>query len=335
MRAWQIQAGDGIDGLAIAELADPIPGPGQVLVQVKANSVNFRDLAIVSDPVARGMPMGRIPNSDGAGEVIAIGEGVTQVKIGDRVAGCFFQQWQDGNDCSDAAMSSAMGGAIDGMLAEKVVLNEYGVVAIPDNLSFEEAACLPCAALTAWRALVPVGAVKAGDTVLLLGTGGVSIFALQFAALMGARPIITSSSDEKLKRAKELGAWQTINYKTHPDWEKQVLELTNQRGVDLTVETGGGGTLAKSVLSTRVSGKIGLIGVLTGGQIDPTAIMRKSITLQGIYVGSQRHFNDMNAAITAGALKPVIDLIVPFDQAPQAYKAMKAAGHFGKIVISF
>jgi NADPH:quinone reductase-like Zn-dependent oxidoreductase len=335
MKAWQIQSADkGIDGLAIGELANPDPGPGQVVVQVKANSVNFRDLAIVSNPAARGMPMGRIPNSDGAGEVIAIGDGVTQVKVGDRVAGCFFQQWQDG-DCSEQAMASAMGGAIDGMLAERVVLNESGVVPIPSHLSFEEAACLPCAALTAWRALVPVGNLKAGDTVLLLGTGGVSVFALQFASMMGARVVITSSSDEKLARTKVLGAWETVNYKTHPNWEEQVLALTDGNGVDLTVETGGAGTLEKSVLSTRVAGTIGLIGVLTGGQLDPTPIMRKSINLQGIYVGSQRHFSDMNAAIAASGLKPVIDLTVPFAKAPDAYKAMQAAGHFGKIVISF
>lgn len=332
MKAWQIAGQGGIDGLRLAEMPVADPGPGEIRVRMRANSINFRDLGIIRDPGSRGIPLPRIPNSDGAGEVVAVGPGVTGLAVGDRVASCFFQDWEDG-ECSPAAMASALGGAVEGVLAEEAVLKARGVVPIPDHLDFAEAACLPCAALTAWRALVDVGRVKAGDTVLLLGTGGVSIFALQFSVLMGARVILTSSSDAKLERARALGAWKTVNYRTTPDWESTVTDLTDGRGVDLTVEVGGAGTLAKSVLATRVAGTVALIGVLTGGQVDPVAIMRKSITLQGVYVGSRRLFADMNRAIATAGLRPVIDRRIPFAEAPEAYRAMEAAGHFGKIVI--
>lgn len=332
MRAWQIETTEGIEGLKLAERAPHEPGPGEVRVRVHANAINYRDLSVVSDPAARGIPLPRIPNSDGAGEVLAIGAGVEDFVPGDRVAGCFFQNWADGA-CSKEAMDSALGGALDGMLAEEVVLKSAGLVKIPDHLSYAEASTLPCAALTAWRALVDVGRVKAGDNVLLLGTGGVSIFALQFARLMGARAIITSSSDEKLARAKDLGAWQTVNYRTTPDWEKPVLEMTGGRGVDLTVEVGGAGTLQRSVVATRIAGIIGFIGVLSDAPVNPRPIMAKSITLQGIYVGPRRSFQDMNRAIAASGLRPVIDRTFGFEEAPGAYRAMQAAGHFGKLVI--
>jgi NADPH:quinone reductase-like Zn-dependent oxidoreductase len=332
MQAWQIQTTAGIDGLKRAALSLPDPGPGEVRVRLRANSVNYRDLSVVSDPAARGIALPRIPNSDGAGEVLAVGAGATDFAPGDRVAGCFFQNWIDG-PCTAEAMASAMGGEIDGVLAEEANLKAGGLVKVPEHLSFAEAATLPCAGLTAWRALVAVGRLKAGDTVLLLGTGGVSIFALQFATLMGARVIITSSSDEKLARARELGAWQTVNYRTTPDWEKPVLEMTGGRGVDLTVEVGGAGTLEKSIAATRIAGTIGFIGVLAGGQVNPRPIMSKSLTVQGIYVGSRNLFRDMNRAIAAAGLRPVIDRTFAFDEAPQAYRAMQAAGHFGKLVI--
>jgi NADPH:quinone reductase-like Zn-dependent oxidoreductase len=332
MRAWQIQSTDGLEGLKLAQLSLADPGPGEVRVRLRANSINYRDLNVVSDPAARGIVLPRIPNSDGAGEVLALGPGVTGLTAGDRVAGCFFQNWTDG-PCTPEAMASALGGELDGVLAEEANLKATGLVKIPGHLSYAEAATLPCAGLTAWRALVDVGRLKAGDTVLLLGTGGVSIFALQFATLMGARVIITSSSDEKLARARALGAWQTVNYRTTPDWEKPVLEMTGGRGVDLTVEVGGAGTLEKSIAATRVAGTIGFIGVLAGGQINPRPIMAKSLTLQGIYVGSQRLFRDMNRAVDAAQLRPVIDRSFGFDEAPEAYRAMKAAGHFGKLVI--
>jgi NADPH:quinone reductase-like Zn-dependent oxidoreductase len=332
MRAWQIVSNKGIDALQLQDCRSPEPGFGQVKVRVRASSINYRDLGTVRDPESRKLPYPRIPNSDAAGEIVAVGPGVTGLQAGDRVASCFFQRWNDGL-CSPDAMASALGGALDGVLAEEAVLGADGVVPIPSHLSFEDAATLPCAALTAWHALVEAARVKAGDTVLLLGTGGVSIFALQFANLLGARAIITSSSDEKLGRAKKLGAWRTVNYRQTPQWDQAVLEHTDGRGVDATVEVGGAGTLPKTVAATRVAGTISLIGVLTGGQIDPALIMRKSIKLQGIYVGSRRMFTDMNRAIELHRLKPVIDRTFAFEDARAAFHTMAGAGHFGKIVI--
>ncbi len=332
MRAWQIVSPNGIDALDLSERRSPDPGPGEVKVRIRASSINYRDLGTVRDPVSRKLPYPRIPNSDGAGEIVAAGPGVTGLSKGMRVASTFFQRWDDGQ-CSADAMASALGGALDGVLAEEVVLRADGVVPIPDHLSFEEAATLPCAALTAWNALAEAARVKAGDTVLLLGTGGVSIFGLQFAKLMGVRPIIISSIDAKLERAKALGAAHTINYRTTPDWDRAVLDLTNGVGVDATVEVGGAGTLPKSINATRIAGTISLIGVLAGGQIDPAQFMRRSIKMQGIYVGSRRMFQDMNRAISIAGLKPVIDQTFPFEKAKDAYHTMQAAGHFGKIVI--
>ena len=333
MKAWEIVSGDGIDALHLADRPDPVPGPGEILVRVTANSINFRGLSTVRAPLSRGFPFPRIPNSDGAGEVVAVGPGVTRFRPGDRVASCFFRRWDDGDITADG-MASALGGALDGMLAELVVLSENGAVAIPAHLSDAEAAMLPCAALTAWNAMVEKGRLKAGDTVLLLGTGGVSIFGLQFAVAMGARAIVTSSSDEKLARARSMGAWATVNYRETPDWEKAVLDLTDGKGVDQVVEVGGAGTLPKSVAATRVAGHIGLIGVLSGGTVDPSLLMRKSIRLSGIYVGSRRMFEDMNRAIETIGLKPVIDETVGFADAPRAYHRMAGAGHFGKIAIA-
>ena len=332
MRTYEIRSPDGIDALHLAERPDPEPGPGQVLVRMRASAINYRDLLNILDPPARGITYPRIPNSDGAGEVVALGHGVTHFAVGDRVAGAFFQAWAAGG-ITGAAMASALGGPVDGVLAEYAVLEEEGLVAVPDHLSFEEAATLPCAGLTAWHILIEMGRLKAGDTVLLLGTGGVSIFALQFAVLAGARAIVTSSSDEKLARAAELGAWRTINYRANPDWEQEVADLTEGRGVDLVAEVGGPGTLEKSIEAVRIGGSIGLVGVLTGGEINPTGVMRKSIRLQGIYVGSRAMFENMNRAISAHQLKPVIDRRFAFDEARAAYHHMQAAGHFGKIVI--
>lgn len=334
MKAWEIAGDGGIDALTLADRASPAPGPGQVTVRVRANSVNFRDLNTVRYPGRMGVTPPRVPNSDGAGDVIAVGSGVTTASVGDRVAGCFFQNWPSG-EVSAAAMASAQGGPIDGMLAEEVVLNAHGVVRIPAHLDYEAAATLPCAALTAWHALVVKGGLKAGDTVLLLGTGGVSVFALQFCAMTGARAIVTSKSDDKLDRARSMGAWQTINYADTPDWSGAVREMTGGTGADHVVEVGGAGTLQQSIEAVRIGGHIALIGVLTSGSIDPTPILRKSIRLNGIYVGSQTMFLDMNAAIEANGMKPVIDARFGFDDAPEAYRCMEAAGHFGKIVIGF
>lgn len=333
MRAFQINSGDGIDALELNELPDPTPGPRQILVRMKANSINYRDLFTILHAGDRLPKLPTIPNSDGAGEVIAVGDEVTQFKVGDRVAGNFFQRWTDGAITGDA-MLSAMGGAIDGVLAEQVVLEADSAVHIPDHMSYEQAATLPCAALTAWNSLVEKGGLKAGETVLLLGTGGVSIFGLQIAKIFGAQAIITSSSDAKLERAKTMGAWQTINYKENPDWEKKVNEITDGRGVDHVVEVGGAGTLAKSIEATRFGGRIGLIGILTSSEINPLPIMRKSLIVNGVYVGSTRMFSEMNRAFAAHKIEPVIDQTFGFEDARDTYHAMKAAGHFGKLVIS-
>ena len=332
MRAYEIVSDGGVDALALNERQSPEPGKGEVLVGIHASSINYRDLSTIEDPVPRGIVYPLVPNSDGAGEVIAVGDGVTRFKAGDRIAGCFFQNWSDGS-ISAAAMVSAMGGAIDGVLAENVVLNEAGAVHIPPHLSYEEGATLPCAGLTAWNCLVEQGGLKPGKTALFLGTGGVSIIGLQIAKMMGARAIITSSSEAKLERASELGADELINYRENPDWQARVLELTDGAGVDVTIETGGGGTLEKTMEATRIGGTISLIGVLTSGTINPTTVMRKSIRLQGVYVGSRRMFEDMNAALTLNRVHPVIDQVFEFEDARAAYHTMRGAGHFGKLVV--
>ena len=333
MKAYEIVGTEGIDALRLADRPTPEPGLGEVLVRIRASSVNYRDLMTILDPESRALPYPRVPNSDGAGEVLAVGPGATRFAPGDRVASTFFQRWDDGPITADA-MASALGGALDGVLAEEVTLGERGLVSIPAHLSFEEAATLPCAALTAWHALIEKGRLKAGETVLLLGTGGVSIFALQFAVLHGARPVVISSSDAKLERARRLGAWQTVNYRATPDWDRAVLDITDGLGVDHVVEVGGAGTLERSIAACRIGGHIALIGVLTGGQINPTPIMRKSLTVHGIYVGSRAMFEAMNRAIAAAELRPVIDRRCAFDEARAAYHHMQAAGHLGKIVIT-
>ncbi|MGH9572101.1 MAG: zinc-dependent alcohol dehydrogenase family protein [Candidatus Acidiferrales bacterium] len=323
-----------IDTLTYDTVEVAHPGCGQVLVAIKAVSLNYRDLLVVTGRYNPNLPTPLVIASDGAGEVLAVGEGVRNFKIGDRVAGSFFQKWQRGEIDREAA-PSALGGSIDGVLATARVFDECGLVHIPAHLSYEEAATLPCAAVTVWNALVHAAHVKGGDTVLLLGTGGVSIFGLQFAAMHGARTIITSSSDEKLARAKALGASEPINYSKHPEWHKEVLRLTNGRGADIVLEVGGTGTLPKSLRAVRSGGHVSLIGVLAGiaepFNIGP--ILHNSIRLQGIYVGSTEMFEAMIRAITANKLKPVIDRTFPFEQAREALRYMESARHFGKIVI--
>jgi NADPH:quinone reductase-like Zn-dependent oxidoreductase len=332
MKAYQINSADGIDALALNEIDEPRPGRHEVLVRVRASSINYRDLLTVEDPQARGLSYPRIPNSDGAGEVVEIGSDVTRFKVGDRVCGIFFQTWM-GGDITAHDMSNALGGSAEGMLAEYRVLHEDGLVATPAHMSDAEASTLPCAAVTAWNSLMR-GGVSAGNTVLLLGTGGVSIIALQLCNILGARAVITSSSDEKLERARALGAWQTVNYTEKPEWQVEVLAFTEGRGVDHTVEVGGPGTLQKSIAATRLAGSVGLIGVLAMGQIDPLPILGKSLRVQGIYVGSREMFEDMNRALSMHEVKPVIDATYALEDAPQAYHAMRAAGHFGKLVIT-
>lgn len=332
MKAYQIQTASGIDGLALVDLPEPQPGFGQVLVKIRATSLNYRDTVVIQGAYP-GQNLPLIPLSDGAGDVVAVGEEVTRVKVGDRVAGCFFQDWSAGK-LTKQKIKSALGGAIDGMLAEYVVLHQEGLVVLPDHLSYEEGATLPCAAVTAWHALVTKGGLAAGETVLLLGTGGVSIFALQFAKVLGAKIIITSSSDEKLERAKALGANATINYKTYSNWHEKVYELTQQEGVDQVIEVGGAGTLDKSLQSVRVGGRVSLIGVLAGvADVNHTRILLKSIDVQGIYVGSREMFEAMNRAIVLHEIRPVIERVFSFEEAPEAYRYLQSGAHFGKIVI--
>jgi NADPH:quinone reductase-like Zn-dependent oxidoreductase len=335
MKVYEIRETKGIDSVRPAERPDPEPGFGQVLIRVKAASLNYRDLSVAKGAYGRGVPSPVIPLSDGAGEIVATGPGVTRVAVGDRVAGIFMQTWLAGPAAEEYG-KSALGGAIDGMLAEYVVLNQDGVVKIPAHFSYEEAATLPCAAVTVWHALVYAAHLTAGETVLTQGTGGVSIFALQFSKLLGARVIATSSSDAKLERVRQMGAGDGINYKSTPDWEKPVRTLTGT-GVDHVVEVGGAGTLEKSMKSVRVGGTISLIGVLTGGngEINPRSILMKNIRVQGIYVGSREMFEAMNRAITLHQLRPVIDRVFPFSNAVEAYKHMESGAHFGKIVIGF
>jgi NADPH:quinone reductase-like Zn-dependent oxidoreductase len=275
-----------------------------------------------------------IPLSDGAGEVVEVGAGVLRVKVGDKVAGCFFQRWPGGEMTPDAG-TSALGGAIDGMLAEYVVLEEDGVVKIPEHLSLEEGATLPCAGVTAWNAIVQHAKLIAGQTVLLQGTGGVSIFGLQLAHAMGITAIVTSSSDEKLARAKALGAACVINYKTTPEWDKAAVEFTGGRGVDHVLEVGGAETLTRSFSAIRASGKISIIGGVSGGakELNPALIFSKRANVQGISVGSTEMFEAMNAAIAANKIKPAIDRVFAFGEVQAAFRHMAAGAHFGKIVI--
>jgi NADPH:quinone reductase-like Zn-dependent oxidoreductase len=333
MQAWRIPS-FGIDRLELATLPDPQPGRGEVLVRVRAVSLNFRDLMVVLGRYNPKMHLPRIPASDGAGEVVAVGENVIRVKVGDRVAGIFMQNWIDG-EADAAKIRGALGGDIDGMLSQLVVLREDGVVHIPEHLSYEEAATLPCAGVTAWNAVVRAARVKAGDTVLIQGTGGVSIFALQFAKLLGARVLGISSSDEKLGRAKDLGLDAGMNYRERPDWEKWVMEQTGGRGADLVVEVGGAGTFTRSLRAVCIGGAVAQIGVLSHSAegIEVPLLLHKQVRLTGIYVGSRTDFDSMNRAIGQHRLQPAIDKVFAFADLPIALQRMEAGAHFGKIVI--
>ncbi|MGQ9898173.1 MAG: zinc-dependent alcohol dehydrogenase family protein [Acidobacteriota bacterium] len=325
----------GIEHLQIAERPHPELKFGEVLIRVRATSLNFRDLMTVTGVYNPKQPLPLIPLSDGVGEVVAVGDGVTRVAVGDRVAGIFAQGWTAGEPAVEKIRTTTLGGPLDGMLTEYRALSQEGVVKVPDYLNDEEAATLPCAALTAWSALIAHGQLKPGDTVLVQGTGGVSIFALQFAKAAGARVIITSGSDEKLERAKGLGADEIINYKQAPDWDRAVREMTGGRGVDHVVEVGGAGTLAKSIRSVRFGGHISLIGVLSGrtGEIDIAPVLMQNIRVQGIIVGSREMFEAMNRALEQNQIRPVVDKVFALDEAQRAFQVMAGGGHFGKICI--
>jgi NADPH:quinone reductase-like Zn-dependent oxidoreductase len=333
MKIAAVKKPGGPGNLVIEDRPDPKPGVGEILVRIHASSLNYHDFVVVMG----GIPTedGRIPMSDGAGEVVAVGEGVTKFKTGDKVVSLFFPNWQAG-EIEAAGFASVPGDGADGFGAELVAAPETAFTRMPEGYSYREAATLPCAALTAWRALMVEAKVKPGDWVLTQGTGGVSIFALQFAKAAGCRVISTSSSDAKLERLKELGADHLINYKETPDWGKAAKSLTGGRGVDEVVEIGGPGTLAQSIAASRPGGHISLIGVLTGvsGEVPTAALFSLNITLSGITVGSRRHQEDMIAAIEANGIKPVLDKDFPLAEIAAAFAHQASQQHFGKITLS-
>ena len=333
MKAITVGRPPGLDHLKVADLADPgAPGPGQIRVALKANSLNYHDYAVAvgAIPAANG----RILLSDGAGVVEAIGEGVTEFAAGDAVVSCFFPYWPDGTE-PHGNFSHVPGDGIDGYAREAVVTPASWFTRAPKGWSHVEAATLPCAALTAWRALVVDGRVKAGDSVLILGTGGVAIFALQFAKAMGATAIVTSSSDAKLERARAMGADFTVNYKADADWGRTVRTWTGKRGVDHVLEIGGPGTLAQSIVAARIGGHISMIGILTGikGEVPTLAMMAKQIRLNGIIVGNRQHQLDMIRGLETTGIRPVIDKTFPLTGLADAFRYEEGAQHLGKICV--
>ncbi len=333
MKRYVIDGEFGIDELKLVESDIPQPGPGEILVKMGAASLNYRDLLMVTGNYTRNLPFPLVPLSDGAGAVVATGPGVTRWKEGDRVCGCFFQEWPAGRITSEVP-KTALGGAINGVLAEYVLFREGGVVSLPEHLSFREGATLPCAGVTAWNCL-HTGGLTCGDTVLVMGSGGVSLFGLQLARAAGARVIATTGSVAKEERLRELGAGEVINYKTFPDWEKQVLKLTGGTGVDIVIEVGGAGTLLQSIKACRMGGQISLIGVLTGqrGEMNPFPAVMKGVSIHGIYVGSREMFLEMNRTISFQGIRPVIDRVFPFLQAREALRHLESGAHMGKVVI--
>jgi NADPH:quinone reductase-like Zn-dependent oxidoreductase len=332
MKAYRIKK-FGIGELSLIDIDQPKPKAGEVLVRLGAASLNYRDLMMIEGTYNPRLRLPLVPFSDGAGEVVEIGEDVKRWKVGDRVCPIFMQGWVDG-ELNYVKSKTTLGGDLDGCLREYGVFSQDGLVKIPDHLSFEEAACLPCAGVTAWNALMVSGGLKAGDSVLVQGTGGVSIFALQFAKFAGAQVFVTSSSAEKLERARNLGAGNTLNYRTQEDWDNWVLELTNKRGVDHVVEVGGAGTLQRSMRAVRMGGHIAVIGVVAGnGEYSHAPIFMKALRLIGVFVGSRTIFEDMNRAIEESGLKPAVDQIFEFEDVHTALEYMKSGSHFGKITV--
>ncbi|SRR6056297_408769 len=336
MRRFLIDSSGGIDAIKPVDAPEPAPGAGEVKIRMRAASLNYRDLGIASGGYLRNDTRPVVPLSDGAGEVVRVGPSVTRWKVGDRVSPNFVRDWIVGAP-NDAILKSCLGGGIDGVLAESIVAPEESLVAIPDGMSFVQAATVPCAAVTAWHALFESGNLQADQTVLLLGTGGVSIFALQLAKAAGADVIITSSSNDKLDVARSLGADEGINYREHPEWHREVKRLTDGRGVDHVVEVGGPGTLERSLKATAVGGHVHLIGVLDSpaAKVSPMLSVFNLLTIRGIYVGSRTMHEKTLATITASRISPVVDKVFPFDQALAAYQYFAGQHHVGKVVIEF
>lgn len=333
MQQWQLGSKPGWETLERVAVPLPTAGAGEVIVRIRAASMNYRDLLVATLP-ERHQP-GRVPLSDGAGEVIEVGAGVTRWRVGDRVAGLFFRDWQHGR-FENAYHQAALGGSVDGVLRECACFPEHGVAGIPEGMDFAGAATLPCAALTAWTALFERGRLQRGQSVLLLGTGGVSVWAMQFALAAGAEVFITSSSDAKLERARSLGAHHLINHRGHPDWDAEISRLTGGRGVDHVLEVGGPGTLGRSLKALASGGHLALIGVLTGfGPPDASLfpLVAKNATMSGIYVGHAAGFAEMARFITEHQLQPVIDRRFAFEDAPRAFAHLSGATHFGKVVV--
>jgi NADPH:quinone reductase-like Zn-dependent oxidoreductase len=334
MKVAAIRAPGGLDKIVIEDRAQPVAGPGQLLVRVRASSLNFHDFAVVAGMIPT--PDGRIPMSDGAGEVAAVGEGVTAFKVGDQVLSTFFPNWSAGGPTLERLVG-VPGDHADGFAAEYVAMPASAFTRLPKGWSLTEAATLPCAALTAWRALMVEARIRPGDVVLTQGTGGVSIFAVQLAKAAGATVISTSSSAEKLARLKSLGADHLINYKEQPEWGKAAAALTGGRGVDVVVEIGGPGTLNQSLHASRIGGHISLIGVLTGvaGEVATALAMSKNVAIKGVTVGSRQDQEDMIAAIEANGIKPVIDSTYPLERIAEAFGHQISQRHFGKICLEF
>ncbi|HET9933682.1 MAG TPA: NAD(P)-dependent alcohol dehydrogenase [Polyangiaceae bacterium] len=334
MKVYELR-GPGLDSLVQAERPEPQPSETQLVVRMRAASLNYRDLLVATDRYGRGpIPFPLVPLSDGAGEVLRVGSRVTRFQPGERVLGNFFQKWEEGPFDSQKA-ASALGGAIDGVLAEEVALEESGAAHVPNGLSFEEAATLPCAGLTAWVGLVRLGKLAATDTVLAMGTGGVSIFALQIGKAVGAKVILTSSHDEKLARGRELGADESINYRETTDWDAQARALTGGDGVDQLLEVGGAATLPRSLAAVRPGGHLCLVGLLSGSTSDrgEAAKNQRGVRVDSVYVGSTQDLREFCAFIEKYSLRPVIDRAFSFDEARGAYDYLQKQAHFGKVVI--
>lgn len=335
MKAIVLSNAFGLENLRLEDRADPEPGPGEVLLGLRAASLNYRDLRMVQGSYNPRQPLPLIPCSDGAGEVLAVGAGVDRVRVGERVSPIFARAYLAGEP-SREKIRTTLGGPFDGTLAELMVVPAESVVHVPEHLTDAEAACLPCAGVTAWSALIAQGGVTAGDVVLTLGTGGVSIFALQIAKLVGARVIVTSSSDDKLARARQLGADETINYRVHSDWGKLAREMTGGRGVDHVVEVGGAGTLAQSLRAVRPGGTVSIIGVVAGTatELNLLPVLMQNVRLQGVFVGHREHFEALCRAVGQSGLRPVVDRTFSLPDARAAFDHLASGAHFGKVCLA-